>query len=165
MKGLLLLDVDGPLNPYAAKPHRRPQGYDTHRLSPQGHRGQPYRVWLSKEHGPMLLDFAKQHNIELVWCTTWEHDANRLIGPNMGLPELPVIEFGWTALQWKFSAVLEYARGRQIAWLDDDFDIYKQEKQWFEDQRSEPTLLHWIDPKIGLKQEDLDKVGEWFAQG
>lgn len=28
----LLVDVDGPLNPYAAKPSQRPDGYETHRL-------------------------------------------------------------------------------------------------------------------------------------
>lgn len=33
---LLYLDVDGPLNPYAAKPHRRPAGYATHRMKPEG---------------------------------------------------------------------------------------------------------------------------------
>ncbi|WP_285749371.1 hypothetical protein [Lentzea sp. NBRC 105346] len=30
----ILLDVDGPLNPYMAKPERRPAGYTTHRLWP-----------------------------------------------------------------------------------------------------------------------------------
>ncbi|WP_367139226.1 MULTISPECIES: alpha/beta fold hydrolase [Streptomyces] len=28
--------MDGPLNPYAAKPHRRPEGYETHRLLTPG---------------------------------------------------------------------------------------------------------------------------------
>ena len=59
---LLLLDVDGLLNPYAAKPHRRPQGYGTHRIRPdswvarQPQRAaeyvRPLRVWLNPEHGP-----------------------------------------------------------------------------------------------------------------
>ncbi|MDQ0932254.1 hypothetical protein QFZ49_002184 [Streptomyces turgidiscabies] len=29
---LLFLDVDGPLNPYAAKPEKRPDGYTTLRV-------------------------------------------------------------------------------------------------------------------------------------
>jgi hypothetical protein len=29
---LLFLDVDGPLNPYAAQPERRPEGYTTIRV-------------------------------------------------------------------------------------------------------------------------------------
>lgn len=32
VRPVLLLDVDGLLNPYAAKPHRRPEGYQAHRL-------------------------------------------------------------------------------------------------------------------------------------
>jgi hypothetical protein len=32
MRPMLLVDVDGPLNPYAAKPHRRPAGCTTHHL-------------------------------------------------------------------------------------------------------------------------------------
>lgn len=40
---LLYLDVDGPLNPYAAKPERRPEGYTTHRMKPEG--------WLAQHPG------------------------------------------------------------------------------------------------------------------
>lgn len=35
-KPLLLIDVDGPLNPYAAQAERRPEGYTTHRMRPTG---------------------------------------------------------------------------------------------------------------------------------
>lgn len=74
---LLLLDVDGPLNPWAAKPCRRPDGYTTHRLRPSGweHAKKPLRVWLSPAHGPMLLDFSAGNNVELAWATTWQDDA------------------------------------------------------------------------------------------
>lgn len=159
---LLLIDVDGPLNPYGAKAHRRPAGYDTHRLTPTGHFGKPYRVWLNQQHGPMLLAFAEQFDLELAWATTWEHDANKLIGPRIGLPALPVIEFRFSATQWKYNAVLDFARGRKMAWIDDDFDHYKTERAWFENQRTEPTLLHYIDPKIGLTARDLNDIGTWL---
>ena len=43
---LLYIDVDGPLNPYAAEPERRPAGYSTHRMKPEGwiaqHPGTPW---------------------------------------------------------------------------------------------------------------------------
>lgn len=162
MKPLLLIDVDGPLNPYAAKPHMRPAGYGTHRLTPTGHFGKPYRVWLNELHGPMLLEFARLFDIELAWATTWEHDANRLIGPRIGLPELPVIEFGFSATQWKFNGVLDFCQGRTTVWIDDDFDSHKAERAWFENQRTEPTLLHYIDPKIGLTARDLNDIGAWL---
>ncbi|KAB2593650.1 hypothetical protein [Streptomyces arboris] len=60
---LLFLDVDGPLNPYAAQPERRPAGYTTIRVprnngSPDESLGltgrrHPLRVWLHP--GPGLL--------------------------------------------------------------------------------------------------------------
>ena len=93
---ILFLDVDGPLNPFAAKPTRRPSGYVTHRLMPagwtgttRGRRPKPLRVWLNPDHGPALTGLP----VELVWATTWEHEANRLIGPRIGLPSLPVVEW------------------------------------------------------------------------
>jgi hypothetical protein len=30
---------------------------------------------------------------QLVWATTWMADANDLVAPRLGLPELPVVEF------------------------------------------------------------------------
>lgn len=75
MKPLLLIDVDGPLNPYAAKASRRPEGYDTHRMRPTGWEGphvKPLRVWLNPEHGPALTALP----FELAWCTTWQAEAN-----------------------------------------------------------------------------------------
>lgn len=165
MKPLLLLDVDGPLNPYAAKPYRRPEGYTTHRLRPSGWtERKPLRVWLHPGHGAMLLDFVERAGMELVWCTTWEHDANTMIGPVVGLPELPVIEWGFSAIMWKFNGVLEYAPGRPLAWLDDDFGRYKTERTWFERERgTTPTLLHHVDPRVGLTSGDLETVAAWAA--
>lgn len=161
MKPLLLLDVDGPLNPYRAKPSKRPAGYTTHRLAPDGH---TYRVWLNPEHGPMLLGFAAEYDMELVWATTWEDAANRLIAPLIGLPTLPVIGWGYTGVHWKFDAVQVYAQGRPLAWLDDDFGRFPSERAWFEDRRvNTPTLLHHVDPAIGLRRDDLDAVAAWLT--
>jgi hypothetical protein len=163
---LLLLDVDGPLNPYGAKPHRRPEGFTTHRLRPAGwHDRKPLRVWLNPSHGALLLDFVATHGMELVWCTTWEHEANKLIGPHIGLPELPVIEFKFTATEWKFNAVLKYAAGRPLAWLDDDFKMFAREREWFDKQRGEtPTLLQLVSPRTGVTPDDLNAVASWAAE-
>jgi len=162
---LLLIDVDGPLNPYAAKPTRRPAGYDTYRLAPLGiPKDKPLRVWLNKDHGPMLTEFAAENDCKLVWCTTWENDANSMIAPLIGLPELPVINFGWTAHKWKYNAVLDYSAGEPFVWLDDDFNNYKKELRWFESQRKEPCSLQWIDPKIGITAKDLIKTKEWMDE-
>jgi hypothetical protein len=112
----------------------------------------------------MLLDFVEEHGVELVWCTTWERDANVHIGPHIGLPELPVIEFGFTATDWKFGAVLRYAEDRPLVWLDDDFELFDPEQQTFLRQRGDkPTLLHLVSPDVGLTADDLRAVKEWLS--
>src|SRR5690349_9172578 len=79
----LLLDVDGPLNPYRAK--MIPPGYALHDI----HEGEKtWTLLLSQQHGVELNALATSY--ELVWATTWEHGANRLIAPRLGLPDLPV---------------------------------------------------------------------------
>lgn len=164
-KNLILVDVDGPLNPYGAKPTQRPEGYSTHRLAPLGiNPRKPLRVWLNQDHGAMLMALADQTNSELVWATTWEHDANKMIGPIVGLPELPVIEFGFKAFQWKYNAVLEYCAGRRFVWFDDQFQDFKKELRWFENNRKEPCLLHHVDPKKGLLEEDFIKAHDWLRK-
>lgn len=153
-KPLLLLDVDGPLNPFRAT---KPEGYTAHRLPSAG---SSFQVWLNPDHGRMLLDFAEEHGVELVWCTTWERDANT----HIGLPELPVIEFGFTATDWKFGAVQRYAGDRPLAWLDDDFELFDPEQQAFLRQRGDrPTLLHLVSPGVGLTAGDLEAVAAWVS--
>jgi hypothetical protein len=88
---ILYLDVDGPLNPYPAKPERRPPGYETHRLKPESwvarHPGtprahvKPLRVWLNPGHGDRLRELS-EHS-DLAWATTWAEEANILIGPHI----------------------------------------------------------------------------------
>lgn len=170
-RGLLLLDVDGPLNPWAAKPSRRPKGYTTHRLRPRGweYAKRPLRVWLNPEHGQLLLDLAADTGLELVWATTWEHQANTMIGPLIGLPELAVIEFSkhpGTLRGWKYPAVQEYAGTRPVAWLDDDFtDVNTNlSTAWSEfmwERRGLPTLLREVAPNVGLTERDFAVVRSW----
>jgi hypothetical protein len=102
---LLLVDVDGPLNPYAAKPQHRPEGYETHRLlTPRWEaaerrrlavwgmphkRVKPLRVWLNPAHGRALARLP----FELAWATTWEEEANNFVAPVLGLPVLPFVRW------------------------------------------------------------------------
>jgi hypothetical protein len=167
-KPLLLLDVDGVLNPFAAKPTKRPEGYETYRLTPAhtwGDKGM--RVWLSPAHGPMLL--ALTGLVDLVWATAWEDEANTLIAPVIGLPELPVIEFprrdSYPFGQiFKRDDVEAYAGDRPFAWLDDDFEPGDHEWAAARTESGIPTLLLHISPRLGIRQEDVNQVAEWAAQ-
>jgi hypothetical protein len=122
---ILFLDVDGPLNPERINPSRRPEGFITIRTRPAGTmwedtRRKPLPVWLNPSHGPALLKLP----YELVWATTWEHEANVWIGPHIGLPEIPVVEFTGsgrsTRVHWKTRNLISYADGRPFVWVDDE---------------------------------------------
>lgn len=171
---LLYLDVDGPLNPYAAKPERRPAGYATHRMKPQGwldqHPGEPaayvkpLRVWLNEEHGRRLLELGRLY--DLVWATTWGAEANTYIGPVLGLPELPVVEWpgeaerpgadgtSWPAgLFWKTPHLVEHAAGRPFAWVDDELTAV--DRAFVTERHDTHALLHRVDPRLGLREPDF----------
>jgi hypothetical protein len=188
-RGLLLLDVDGPLNPYAAKPHARPPGYETFRYTASGgwytgrdvRRYKGLRVWLHRDHGAQLCALAASTGLELVWATTWLHEANTCIGPVIGLPELPVIEFPSADLErdgagrhgwrrdggWKWPAVAQYAAGRPLAWLDDEHDDkgFRAARATFDRDRAEsPTLLCQVDPHSGLLPGHLEEIRAWAIQ-
>lgn len=165
---LLFVDVDGPLNPYAARPTRRPQGYQTHRMSPPDWAreypgAKPLRVLLNPEHGPMLLGLP----VELVWATTWGHDANEWIGPRIGLPKLPVVEWSERPPDepggrfWKTQPVLDYAAGRPFAWIDDQLTAV--DRYWCTHHYPASTLLLPIDPARGLRGADIAAIGRWAA--
>ncbi|MCX4583384.1 HAD domain-containing protein [Streptomyces sp. NBC_01481] len=166
MKPLLLIDIDGPLNPYAARAQRRPEGYRTHRMRPSGWTdGKPLRVWLNPEHGVELLALADVY--ELVWATTWKGEANEWIGPHLGLPELPFID--WPQMHgkaprgtfWKTQYILEYAAGRPFAWVDDD--ITDLDREWVDQHHLAAALLLRINEGIGLTRPDFDALADWAA--
>ncbi|MFI0940317.1 hypothetical protein [Streptomyces sp. NPDC021020] len=165
---LLYLDVDGPLNPYAAQPERRPPGYTTLRVTvgPNGTAlaGRTLRVWLAPWHGPALLDL----DYELWWATTWMADANRWIAPVLGLPELPYVDFGDALLadrpdgvHWKTAALVDHADGRPFAWVDDEQSALDGE--YVTGHHPAPALLHHVNPRVGLRSADFETLAGWAA--
>lgn len=166
MKPLLFLDVDGPLNPWAANPNRRPEGYETHRMRPSGWknpRQKPLRVWLNPSHGPALLGLP----FDLVWGTTWCAEANEWIAPNIGLPPLPFVD--WPEVHakrddgtyFKTWDLVTYAAGRPFAWVDDE--ISDRDRAYVERHHRGPALLHQVSPRLGLLAADFEALAEWAA--
>ncbi|GGX80655.1 HAD domain-containing protein [Streptomyces fructofermentans] len=164
---LLYLDVDGPLNPFAAKPTRRPEGYTTHRMKPEGwiaqhpftppHRVKPLRVWLDPRHGTVLRELSDRY--ELVWATTWGSEANTYIGPVLGLPLLPVVDWptGREVLPdgtfWKTRHLVAHAEGRPFAWVDDE--LGESDRAFVAAHHAGPALLHHVDARVGLRDIDF----------
>ncbi|MEY9859082.1 hypothetical protein ABH935_004709 [Catenulispora sp. GAS73] len=144
--------MDGPLNPYAAKPTQRPEGYTTHRFLPPSW-AEERRILLTllgKPDSPALAALP----YTLVWATTWEQEANEYIGPVLGLPELPVIVWPDDRVEpadgvfWKTPEIVAWADGRPFAWIDDQ--ITDADREWVSDWHDGPALLRRIDPAIGL---------------
>ncbi|MBT2467980.1 hypothetical protein J7E97_08830 [Streptomyces sp. ISL-66] len=170
---LLLLDVDGPLNPFRSRLAGL-RGYTSHRMRPtiwmsrrapdsrSARRG--LRVRLHPTHGPRLLSLP----YELAWATTWMHEANTMISPHVGLPaDLPVIEWPELfaddpdGLSWKTRHLTAWAAGRPFAWVDDM--ITPRDRAWVAAHHPAPALLLRIHPRQGLRPADFATLHRWAA--
>ncbi|MFB6885811.1 hypothetical protein ACFCY8_33825 [Streptomyces noursei] len=170
-KPLLLLDVDGVLNPLRVRPGQEPDGFRRHFMRPRAWIDQhPHLlesdvpdlpVWLHPDHGEELLDLP----YDLVWATTWENDANHFIGPAIGLPSLPVIT--WTAphaypadgTYFKTADIVRYAAGRPFAWVDDQ--LGQADRDYVARHHPGPALLYDTDDATGLDLDDFEALAQW----
>ncbi|GGU24386.1 HAD domain-containing protein [Streptomyces violascens] len=157
---LLFLDVDGPLIPFG-----HPGGYPTYEQAPEprGVVSNPLLARLNPGYGPRLAALF----CELVWATTWMADANECIAPRLGLPQLPVLSLPDAydddeqgGLHWKTRAVVDYAAGRPFAWVDDE--ITAVDREWVAAHARSRTLLHRVDPRLGLTDADFTALEEWL---
>lgn len=142
---LLLLDVDGVLNPLANRP---PPGFFVQWID-------GYEVAISDRHRQWLSELAQ--SFELRWATTWEDSANESIGPLLGLPELPVVRFvaERTGDTWKLEAVQAVVGNRALVWIDDE--LFLDAYEWAR-TRQAPTLLIRPSSSVGLTSNHFDQV-------
>ena len=162
MKPLLLMDVDGPLNPFDAAwfdTPTPPPGFRFYALTPRDDR--TYRVALSSDHGTQLRGLAG--TFDLVWATTWREEANRLISPILGLPDdLPVIPL-FRRLDrprgrcWKVDQVASWVGSRPFAWFDDE--INRRTRVWLRKVGEVgPHLALSVPASRGLVAEDFARL-------
>jgi hypothetical protein len=154
LRPLLLIDVDGVLNPLGVGPDFVPPGFVAHRL-------EGLRVLLARKHGAWLTALAT--DFDLVWATSWEHDADRLIAERVGLPRgMPVITFTsqteWTA---KLPDVIRFVGDRPVAWIDDALGA--EEHEWAS-SRGVPTLLIQANHRVGLTRAHIDRLREFALE-
>ncbi|GGV16436.1 hypothetical protein GCM10010260_64630 [Streptomyces filipinensis] len=159
---LLFLDVDGPLNPYAAQPEGRPEGYTTILVPLDSRR--PLRVWLNPAHGPALLGLG----YDLCWATSWMAEANIWIAPVVGLPELPYVDFARglfaerpDGVHWKTEAIVAHAGGRPFAWVDDEQS--PADTRYVRARHPGPALLRHVHPGIGLRDADFTALRKFAS--
>lgn len=138
---LLLVDVDGVLNPYGADAYSG--DYVEHRLFPTD--DEPVRV--SVQHGAWLRRLNGL--FELAWASSWQEEANRLLTSLLKLPSLPFVQLPTSPFppSAKVPSVAAFVGDRAAAWIDDE--LTPEAHAWAA-QRSAPTLLLPIVPHVGL---------------
>jgi hypothetical protein len=148
---VLLLDVDGVLNPYGAD---CPAGFVEHALFPDG--DEPVR--LCAAHGEWIAELAGRYDV--VWATGWGEEANRLLGPLLRLPRFPVVAFPAVPFppEAKVPAIDRLVGDRPAVWIDDL--LGPAARDWAAN-RAAPTLLLPADPAVGLTREIVDRAWDW----
>lgn len=125
---LLFLDVDGTLLPYRATASSVSKVDWSTWQQPSN----PILSRLTRSLGDRLLALG----CELMWATGWGEDANRVLAPILGLPQLPVVtlpeypngDYYDDELHWKTRTLVSLAAGRSFIWIDDE--IRQQDRTW-----------------------------------
>ena len=154
MKPLLLLDVDGVLNPFPDTP----EGFEEYDFFPEDN--EPVR--LSHVHGGWLHELAQIY--EIVWATGWGPDANRVLSPFFDLPPLRAVAFPAIPFEprAKVPAVEAFVDDEPVAWVDDLTAPTPEAQAWAE-RRKAPTLLMEVDSSTGWARGDVERLLEWAA--
>jgi HAD domain in Swiss Army Knife RNA repair proteins len=147
---LLFVDIDGVISVFGFAPQAAPQGTWT-QVDGIAH-------LLSADAARHLLALLAHY--ELVWCSGWEEKANEHLPHLLGLGPFPHLSFPFRpgSEHWKIESIESHARGRPLAWIDDDHN--EACSRWAQ-RRGAPTLLVATDPARGLDDEAAARLVAW----
>jgi hypothetical protein len=151
-KPVLLVDVDGVLNPYGF--NETPAGFRPHRFFPEDQ--EP--VLLADVHADWLRELGLV--FDMVWATGWGEEANRYLAPLFGLPRWPTIPFPPIPFPpaEKVPAIDRFVGNLACAWVE---DLMTDEALAWAGARAAPTLLIDVNPAIGLTRKMVERLVTW----
>jgi hypothetical protein len=161
---LLFLDVDGPLVTFRLRPEGLDHSPGCSVIEPSAAAADPLLNRFNPDDGRRLLGLG----CRLVWATTWMAEANEVISPLIGLPQLPVVDWPDTdeeprhGLYWKTEYLVRWAAGKPFVWLDDE--IRDVDRRWVSGHHSGRALLYRVDPYVGLTDADFSSIHQWLAK-
>jgi hypothetical protein len=154
-KPLLFVDIDGVISLFGFRSDTCPAG-----------------AWVNVDGIPHLLSatagghlLALARIYDLVWASGWEEKANEHLPLALALPgPLPFLTFPprherpGSHGHWKLPTVEAHARGRPLAWIDDDHGPACE--AWAR-ARAAPTLLVATQPPTGLTDAHVARLTAW----
>jgi hypothetical protein len=176
---VLALDIDGVLNPLVGR-----EDLVAHRVTLPAARlpRSPFILGFGESDLRLVVRTSAGHaawiqdvrsRADVVWATTWEHAANDLFAPLLGIDPLPVAVSSVRhpprpvhadtadSAGWKAEALAEEFTGRPLVWVDDAAGGFVG-RDWRHD--GAPTLVLAPDPAVGLTAGHIAEV-EAFLGG
>jgi hypothetical protein len=113
---------------------------------------------------------------QVVWATTWEHAANTVLAPAVGLTPFEVAvtvedhppRLGYVknkdSAAWKAEALAEMFDNRPLVWLDDLATRYRTHDYWRHPDDDAKTLVLVPDKDTGLTVHDMETVDAFLAE-
>ncbi len=172
MSRTIYLDIDGVLSP-ETQTSRQKYWPDYRKVDwpdvmrPDGVPA-PQRQWVSRKMGDELWAVAEACEAEIVWSTTWGHQANVCYGEFFGWPELRVTDYDWnndhdSQNSGKIPSIAEDCGTNSIVVLDDNLGLL--DRDWLEDRHHDkflPTLGLAPSWYIGLTPKHLEMIEIFF---
>lgn len=152
---VVFLDVDGVLSPVAPGS----SAWDDWELVDDS----PFHLVLSRRMAERIRDL----DAEVVWLTTWEHDANAVVAEVLAWDPNDVVVRRDTGTEWwKLVAIAERieADPRPFVWVDDELERRKREVERWLRGLDVPALAISPRPEVGLTAAELEQIEEFVAE-
>jgi len=176
-RAVLILDIDGNLNPYYARhtledrPERLPGFEECTFLDPQWGAAS---VFLQANELRVRFRELREAGVELLWGSAWNENSNlitRMLFPDGDFEDAPTvvfpeeIEFSLSVQTWKLSTVQSYIENHYedsvpLIWTDDE--VFEDGERWVQ-ERQAPGLVIRPERHTGLRLQDWESISTFVA--